>query len=268
MMDLITEPFLRQALLVAVMLAGACAYLGNFVLMKRMTFLSAALSELAVFGVAVGMLSSIPAEFSSLLFTVLGALLFESYRGRQKGTTDALIGVVYAAGAAGAVLVMALYPRLESHGLNILEGSLLYTTRTDLVVIASIVAGGGIVHALFQKELIAASFDPETMQAQGIRTTRWNRLLLLSLALLIAVGMKLAGVLFIFASLIIPPLTALQFSLRVHQIFLLAVFFGVVSALCGMAWGLISDIPPAPAVVAVQTFFLVIVYLGRLILRR
>ena len=95
--------------------------------------------------------------------------------------------------------------------MSLLFGDLLSVTAADLWVIY---AGANI--AIFScnlwKSLISITVEPDLAAVEGINVTRVRTALMLITALVIAIAMKIVGVLLITALLIIPAATARRIS--------------------------------------------------------
>lgn len=248
MLNWLSEPFLATALGVGLLSAGLCAYVGNFVLMKDMTFIAMALSEMAAVGVALGLLADWNPNLTGLAATLAGVLFFWHRARSGRGTTEGLIALIYVASAALVLILISQNPRLEAHGIDLLSGNLLYSTTTDLVVLGAVAAGIGVLHVMFRREFLFVGMDPETAATLGVKASRFDLLLLLTIGAAIAVSLKLTGILFVFGSLIIPGLTALLWAGRVTAVFAGSVLVAAVCVVLGMGVSYGWDLPSSPAI--------------------
>lgn len=249
MLSLFTEPFFLTALGVGVLTAAMCAFVGNFVLMKGMSFIAIALSEIAAVGVALGFVLELQPDLAALVASFAGVVYFWRQGTRSRRFADGRIGLIYATSAALVLIIIAKSPGLEAHGIDLVSGNLLYATIPDLVLIAGVAGVVGVLHVVFRKEFLFVSFDAETAGTLGVRAGGMDLLLMLSLGAVIAFAMKLTGMLFVFASLIIPGLAGLCFFQRVHQVFLFSVVLAVVCVVAGMMVSFQADLPTSPTII-------------------
>lgn len=246
---MLLDPLLLTALGVGLLSAGLCAYIGNFILMKNMTFIAMALSQIAALGVALGFLFNILPDLAALAAAVAAALFFWHRGGGAQGEGEGMIGFIYVTCAALVLIVVSLNPRLESHGIDLVSGNLLYSTGDDLVLVAITVLTVGVIHAAFRRQFLFISFDAETAQVIGHRTRSLDLLLMLTIAVTVAFCMKLTGMLFVFASLVVPGLTALALAGRVRWVFILSVTIAVTGVLVGTVASFHLDLPTSPAII-------------------
>ena len=246
---MVLDPLLYTALGVGLLSAGLCAYVGNFVLMKDMTFIAMALAEMAALGVAIGFVLHVAPDLAALGSAVLGAAYFWRRGGSGIRTADGMIGLLYVTCAALVLIVVSLNPRLEAHGIDLVSGNLLYSTREDLVLVALTTLAVAAIHAAFRRSFLFVSFDAETAQTLGHRARYLDLLLMLTIGVTVACCMKLTGMLFVFASLIVPGLTALILVGRVRQVFFLSVCIALLAVTLGTVVSFHANLPTSPAII-------------------
>jgi len=259
-MNILKEPFLQAALLAGAISSIACAYLGVFVILKRVVFMGIALSEIAALGIAIGLFIGISPIIGALIFTFIGIILFWLPYNEKRLSRESIIGFAYAFSACLSVILIAKNPLVESRGLNLISGNLLYTTRMDLFVlgVASIIVL--VLHAIFFKEFIFISFDRETAFTTGIKTDILDFVLYLTIGLMISVSMKTCGVIFVFASLVIPPMTALIISRKIGMIFISSCLSALVCVISGLFISYIFDLPSSPTIVGLYSILFIMLF--------
>ena len=133
--------------------------------------------------------------------------------------------------------------------MGFLFGDILAVTRADIAVIW---AGGALVLlvlVLVWRSLFAATVNFELAQAEGMQPERANVIFMLLMAAVIAISMKIVGVLLITALLIIPTAAARRFSSGPEQMAVLAALIGVVGVFAGLFGSLDWDTPAGPSIV-------------------
>jgi ABC-type Mn2+/Zn2+ transport system permease subunit len=184
--------------------------------------------------------------------TAAAILFFWKTAPMTRASGEGTIGLLYVASAALAVVIIWRNPGIESqHGINLVSGNLLYCTLPDLVGMTAVVVLLGAVHALFRKEFLFVAFDYETASAQGLRAGTWDLLLMLTIGVGISFCMKVTGVLFVFASLVIPGMTGLALSRRVNRVFVTSMVVACAGVFLGLWASLELDVPSAPAIICV-----------------
>ena len=84
----------------------------------------------------------------------------------------------------------------------------------------------------------------------------------LTLGLVIAVSMKTAGILFVFASMVIPPMTGLVLSRRVGLVFIVSILSVLLSVGAGLWISFTRDLHTRPIIICVEgaLFFLALLF--------
>jgi zinc transport system permease protein len=147
-----------------------------------------------------------------------------------------------------------------------LFGDILSVTPRDLIVIY----GGGAVAlavlAFIWRDLLAVTVHEELARAEGVAVFRARLIFTLLLAVVVAISMKVMGILLITSMLIIPAATARRFARTPEAMAMLAVAAGVLSVALGLTASLRWDTPSGPSVV-VAAFSLFLLSLGLAALR-
>ena len=182
---------------------------------------------------------------------------------RPAAPRDALLGlaarppVAFGAGdRSRGALLPDLICRVDLMGF--LFGDILAVSRTDIAIIY---AGGLavlLVLAFIWRPLLAATVNGELAAAEGMRPERAQFVFMLLMATVIAIAMKIVGVLLITALLIIPAATARRFASAPETMAVLAALIGAVAVVAGLSGSLDFDTPSGPSIVVAALVFFVI----------
>ena len=255
MFEIFKEPFMQSALVGGLIISSLCAYLGVFVVLKRIVFVGIALSEVAALGVAVGLFIGINPVLSAFILTILAVFLLGFPISDKIISRECMIGFTYASCAALAVILVAKNPLAEAHGLNLISGNLLYMTWADIRLLCYVSVAVAVIHLIFFKEFIFISFDRETALTTGIKANRSDFLLYLTIGIVISVAMKICGIIFVFASFIIPAMAGLLIAKEIKSIFISSIIIAVFSLLIGIFLSYKLALPTGPAVVGAYGLF-------------
>jgi ABC-type Mn2+/Zn2+ transport system permease subunit len=264
-MGFLQEAFLLNALAAALISGGLCAFLGVYVHLKRIIFIGIALSEVAAFGVAAGLCVGIWPEASASVLTVLVALLFWWPARDGFLSREAVLGLVYCVAAALAIILLAVNPMAEAHGVDLVSGNLLYTMGDDILLLSLLAVGTLALHLLLFPRFLFVSFDPETARTLGLEERTVEFLMYLTLGLCIAVSMKTTGILFVFSSMVIPPMVGLVLCRRIWAVFVVAVAAAMTAGFLGLWASFNWDLPTGPAIVCAEGFLFLLVAFVRVL---
>ena len=147
---------------------------------------------------------------------------------------DTLLGILSHSALALGLIVIALLPNVRVDLMALLFGDLLAVSKEDLLLIYSV---GGVVLLLlflFWNQLLNITIDPELAAVEGTNVTLVSTALMLMTALVIALAMKVVGVLLITALLIIPAATARRISSSPEQMAISASIIAMITILIGL----------------------------------
>jgi ABC-type Mn2+/Zn2+ transport system permease subunit len=266
-MELFNQRFVHYALVAGLMAGGLCAYLGVYMILRRIVLLGIALSEVSALGVAAGLMIGVDPSAASLVVTT-AAIIFYWFLFRSRTITqESVIGCTYVLAAALAVILVAKNPFVESRGLDLVSGNLLYAGPADIAMLGAVGAVVVATHFALRRNLLFTSFDGETARAFGINADAYDFVIYLTIGAVIATAMKVTGMLFAFGSLVVPPLTGLVVLRRMRFIPLLAVAVSCLSTVSGIIVSIVYDLPTAPAAMAVACVILAIAALASALVR-
>ncbi len=191
-------------------------FLSVFIVLRRMVFVSAAITQAAGFGVAVSFYASIAAGFTldpvwgATAMSLVTAALVAPDPKRFGLSREMVLGLAFAFFAAGAVLAGARIPQ-EAHEVEaILFGTAVAVSREDMHRLALV---GGFVLAIqvwWFRGLTFASFDSLAARVQGLPVRLLDLVLLISIGLSVGQAARALGALPAFALSVLPGAAAVQ----------------------------------------------------------
>ena len=268
MLEIFKEPFMQTALLGGLISAITCAYLGVFVILRRIVFMGIALSEIAALGIALGLFAGINPIISSFVLTFLGLILFWIPFTEKGISKESILGFTYAFCAALSIILIAKNPLVEARGLNLISGNLLYTTWQDIKILGTAAFIIFSLHLFFFKEFIFVSFDRETAMTTKLKANLLDFLLYLTIGIMISLSMKICGVIFVFASLVIPAMIGLLIAKSIIKIFLCSILAAIFCLTMGLFISYIWDLPSGPTIVGLYGLVFIILSGTKTILRK
>jgi zinc transport system permease protein len=257
------DDFLILALFAGIGVALIAGPLGCFVVWRRMSYFGATLSHAALLGVALGLLLDISPTIGIIAVCLGVALVLANLERDPLFAADTILGILAHGTLALGLVVVAFMETVRVDLLGYLFGDILAVTMNDILWIY----GGGAVClavlAMIWRPLLVMSVEEDLAAVEGVQVARTRVLFMLIIAFVIAVAMKVVGVLLIVSLLIIPAATARRFSKTPEQMAALAAIAGCLSVAGGLLASATLDIPAGPGIVVVATaLFFVTLYSG------
>ncbi len=252
------DDFLVRAVLAGCGVALVCGVLGVFVVWRRMAYFGDTVSHAALLGVVVGVVSGIQANLAVLLVSVVVSFALLALSRRRAWTPDTLLGILAHGSLALGLVILSMVETARIDLLALLFGDILSVTTRDVAVVwIGAVLVLGLAAALW-RPLLAISVHEELARVEGVRVALVESALMLMIAAVIAIAMKIVGILLITSLLVIPAATARRFSRGPEQMALFAVLCGAVAVFGGLAGSWQWNTPAGPSiVVAALALFIV-----------
>jgi zinc transport system permease protein len=264
----VAEPFLMRALLAGLGLAVIAAPLGCFVVWRRMAYYGETVAQAGLIGIALGLAFSFNLTASVLIMTlaISGLLVL---LGRQHVVPfDALLGLLAHTALAIGVIAASLVRGPQVDLMAFLFGDIFAITASDLRWIAFGGAAALVALAWMWRPLLALSVHEDLAAAEGIATERIKLLFVVVLALVVAVAIKIVGVLLTIAFLIMPAAAARPLSETPEQMALIAAIFAMLSVAIGLLLSINLDTPGGPSIVLMLAVFFVVSIFPTVLRRR
>jgi zinc transport system permease protein len=241
--------FLLYALLGGLGVALVAGPLGCFVVWRRMAYFGDTLAHSALLGVSLGVLLDINLSITVTAVPLLMALGLVYLEQRGFLSLDTLLGILSHSALAAGLLVIALLPDVRVDLMSLLFGDLLSVTVADLWVIYGVAAVVLFMLGMLWTKLINITVDPELAAVEGTNVALVRTALMLITALVIAIAMKIVGVLLITALLIIPAATARNISQTPERMAVAASIIAMCTVVMGLTMSWYTDAPAGPAIV-------------------
>lgn len=259
--DLDTLSMLLKVMLMASLVSVACALVGSFLLLRRMSMMGDALSHAVLPGLVVafvlsGSLSIVPLFAGAVVAGLATTFLTQSLHRYGGIATDAAMGVVFTSlFALGVVLLKVFASDLHFDASCVYEGSLLWlvldTTsvlgvevpRQAFVVLPILLFNLAVIGLLW-KELQLTTFDSALATSMGFSSTTLHYLLMALVALTAVASFQVVGSILVVAMLIIPPAAAQLLVVRLHRMVLVACAIAVLVAVVGSTLSIVFDVSP------------------------
>lgn len=255
-MLLFQYPFMLSALGLCLLLAGILNVFGHHVVRRGVIFVDLALAQAAALGASVALLAGLgerspAAAFAvSLAFTFLAALLFAWFGTWRRLPIEALIGITYAGAMAVSLILLERSATGAEEIKEMLVGSILTAPPGQLRLFAAVFGAAAFLVWLARKPVFLITGDAEAAARAGYRVWLWDLLFYALFGLVVTLAVRVAGVLLVFAFLVVPSLASLLAAADPRKRLAFGWALGAAGCLAGLEASLRFDWSAGPAVVA------------------
>ena len=245
------EPFLWRAITAGTGVAVIAGIIGCFVVWRRMAYFGDSLAHSALLGIVFGLVAGVSVNLGTIIVCTTFALSLLWLQNRKILATDTLLGILsHSALSLGLVAMALLNQRTDLYAY--LFGDILTATAEEL----GWIYGGGIfvlvVLLLNWSSLVLMTIHDDLAKAENVNSFLMQLLLMLLITLVVAVSIRIVGILLITSMLIIPAATARQIARTPESMAVIAALFGMAAVLGGIFASLHLDTPSGPSIVGVS----------------
>tara|TARA_B100000787_G_scaffold6736_1_gene5017 strand:- start:222 stop:1046 length:825 start_codon:yes stop_codon:yes gene_type:complete len=244
------EDFLFRAFISGIGLAIIAGPLGCFIVWRRLSYFGDTLSHSALLGVVIGYALNINMILSVFIISGLISLSLLFLQKRTILPNDALLGLLAHSVLAIGLVTLGLLSFIRIDLMGLLFGDILAVNFKDILIVW---IGGAIVLfflIMIWRPLFAGTVNLELAKAEGMKPELANAIFTLLIAAVIAISIKIVGILLITGLLIIPASASRNLSSTPIQMAVIASVVGVVSVIFGLYSSITWNTPTGPSILS------------------
>ncbi len=267
-----------EIMLVAVLTGLSTSLLGVFLVLRRLSMLSDAISHTVLLGIVlafmvVNTLQSPLLMVGATLMGVITVYLIEILIKSRRVKEDAAIGIVFT--LLFAVAVILINTTLRNVHLDIdmvLLGNLEFVTfdrlslfgvalPTSAWVMGGVFAVNVALIAIFYKELKLVSFDYALATALGFSPLVIHYVMMLMVSLTAVAAFNAVGAILVIALFVGPPITALQFTKTLFPTIVLTQMIAIMNSVIGYGVSFLADVTIAGTIASMTLLSFLLAFL-------
>lgn len=278
--------FIAVPFLACVLILIMTSYFGIHVLKREIIFIDIALAQIAVLGGAVvifmdhtlhaheGRIAGISlsgetlAYIFSLIFCLGAAILFTIVKNpKMKVPIEAFIGIAYAFATMGAVIILDKGAGGDVHLHDMLTGAILWSTGSQVLRLAIVVVVIGGFQLIFRNKFIRLSMIYGTGSGTMKSRKWWDFLFYFSFSIMVIEAVRIAGVLAVFAFLILPASISALFAQSWFRRMGIGLVAGILASAGGLYLSMALDVTASPLIILLLGGILLLGVIAKGILR-
>ena len=252
-MDILGYQFMQNAILTAFLGGIACSTIGVFVVLMHMPFIGVCMSHSAFAGALLGLWLGFNPLVGAFAVSLAAAAVIGPLADRGELNPETSVGVIFSLMLGLAFLFMGLMPGTKSGALELLWGSILTNTRSDIMLLGIVAAFVVGLVLIFYKEVQATVFHRDMALSVGIPATLVLYGILFLTGATITASLRSIGGLLIFSLILNPAAAAYQLTYSMKRMFLISAGFGVLSGWIGLLLSYLFNIPSGATIVVTSS---------------
>lgn len=258
---MIFAEFMLRALAAGLGVALVAGPFGTFVVWRRMAYFGDTLTHCALLGVALGFILQVEPVLAVISVCLLVALLLFFLQRQQRLPSDTLLGILSHTALSLGLVAMAFLENVRVDLLAYLFGDILAVGTRDLVLIyvCALFSLGSLV--LLWRPLLAISLHEDLARVEGVRVDLVQLCFSCMLALVVAIMMKVVGLLLITSLFILPAAAVRRLAKSPEQMALFAAIAGIIAVSAGLYGSWTFDTPAGPSIVVAAALLFAVLQL-------
>ena len=257
-MDILEYTFFQNALLGAFLASIVCAFVGTYIVVRRLVFISGGITHASFGGIGIGVYMGFNPVASAMAFSVLSAFGIQWMSRRGNVREDSAIAMFWTLGMSIGILCSFLTPGFATDLPSFLFGSILTISTADLVLLAVVTVVVTVAFALLYRPLLSIAFDHVFARSQRLPVSFIEYFMMSLIAVTIVSTLRIVGVVLALSLLTVPQMTANLFTYSFRRIIAWSIVIGWVDSLAGLALSYWLNVPSGASII----FASILIYLA------
>jgi zinc transport system permease protein len=243
------DPFILKALLAGIGVALMAGPLGCFIAWQRMVYFGDMMAHSALLGVVLALSFELPAIIGMTAVAAAISLVLHRFSKQTQLASDSLLGIAAHGALALGLVLLSLSKTITIDVNGLLFGDVLAVSNQDVMLIFLLAAAVGGWLITSWRNLLRMAIHSDIAKVEGLDVAKQRLYLLLALALVVALSIKVVGILLVTSMLVIPAAAARALSKTPTQMVFYAIVMGVLAVISGLYASLVFDLPTGPSII-------------------
>lgn len=257
--------FMQFAMIVGLILGICLPIVGVIVYLRKIIFLSDTIGQISLTGASFGVFISSTVSnlvvnnfWMIIIFTIIGAIFIQFLNDKIKGNQEISLLITHSIAISLVMIFLSLAKSYGANLFNILFGNINSISAQDVMIIASLSI---IVISLLLvkwRTIILVFVDEVSAKLRGINVTFYKYFTTILISVMIALAVKVVGVLLVATMLALPIVSASLFSHNLKKVVLMAIVMAIISFEGGIMASYVFDLPASALIVVISLLELII----------
>lgn len=257
--------FMQFAMIVGLILGICLPIVGVIVYLRKIIFLSDTIGQISLTGASFGVfISSIVSNlvvnnfWMIIIFTIIGAIFIQFLIDKIKVNQEISLLITHSIAISLVMIFLSLTKNYGANLFNILFGNINSISAQDVIIIACLSIMVISLLLVKWRTIILVFVDEVSAKLRGINVTFYKYFTTILISVMIALAVKVVGVLLVATMLALPIVSVSLVSRNLKQVVLKAIVMAIISFEGGIMASYVFDLPASALIVFISLFELII----------
>ena len=257
--------FMQFAMIVGLILGICLPIVGVIVCLRKIIFLSDTIGQISLTGASFGVfISSIVSNlvvnnfWMIIIFTIIGAIFIQFLIDKIKVNQEISLLITHSIAISLVMIFLSLTKNYGANLFNILFGNINSISAQDVMIIACLSIMAISLLLVKWRTIILVFVDEVSAKLRGINLTFYKYFTTILISVMIALAVKVIGVLLVATMLALPIVSASLVSRNLKQVVLKAIVMAIISFEGGIMASYVFDLPASALIVFISLLELII----------
>lgn len=254
-MEILGYAFFQNALWGCLLASILCAFVGTYIVTRRLVFISGGITHASFGGIGIGIYYGINPILSALVFAVASAFGVQWVTTKGRVREDSAIAMFWTLGMSIGIIFSFLTPGIVTDISSYIFGNVLTITQMDLTLLAVLAAAVGLLFLFFGRTIMLVAFDAEYARSLRLPVKLIEYVMMMVIAMTVVSTLRMVGIVLAISMLTIPQMTANTLTHNFRMMIPLSALFALVFSITGLTASYWLNVPSGACIIFVSILF-------------
>ena len=254
-MEILGYAFFQNALWGCLLASILCAFVGTYIVTRRLVFISGGITHASFGGIGIGIYYGINPILSALVFAVASAFGVQWVTTKGRVREDSAIAMFWTLGMSIGIIFSFLTPGIVTDISSYIFGNVLTITQMDLTLLAVLAAAVGLLFLFFGRTIMLVAFDAEYARSLRLPVKLIEYVMMMVIAMTVVSTLRMVGIVLAISMLTIPQMTANALTHNFRMMIPLSALFALVFSITGLTASYWLNVPSGACIIFVSILF-------------
>lgn len=254
-MEILGYAFFQNALWGCLLASILCAFVGTYIVTRRLVFISGGITHASFGGIGIGIYYGINPILSALVFAVASAFGVQWVTTKGRVREDSAIAMFWTLGMSIGIIFSFLTPGIVTDISSYIFGNVLTITQMDLTLLAVLAAAVGLLFLFFGRTIMLVAFDAEYARSLRLPVKLIEYVMMMVIAMTVVSTLRMVGIVLAISMLTIPQMTANALTHNFRMMIPLSALFALIFSITGLTASYWLNVPSGACIIFVSILF-------------